>query len=290
MKQLTSPKIIQDIMNAYGMHFSKKWGQNFLIEHNIVQNIVNKSGITSEDMVLEIGPGIGAMTYVLSQNAKKVLAVEIDKKLIPILADTLSECSNVYVEQGDILKVDIPSLINRHLDGQSVKVVANLPYYVTTPIIMKFLEENIDVTSLTVMVQKEVADRLVAGAGSKNYGAISVMAQFRADIDILMEVPPTAFMPRPKVTSAVVRLNKKDSDFVNVIDEKIFFKTVRSAFMKRRKTLRNSLSSGILDVTKDEVNRVFENTGIDGSRRAETLSIAEFAQISNEIYKISIQS
>ncbi len=282
MRPLTSPKRIQDIMNAHNMHFSKKWGQNFLIEQNIVENIVKNAGITSDDMVLEIGPGIGAMTYVLSDYAGKVLAVEIDKKLIPILADTLNECDNVHVEQGDILKVDINSLIDEHLDGQSVKVVANLPYYVTTPIIMKFLEEDINVNSLTVMVQREVAERLIAQTGTKDYGVLSIMAQYRADIDILMEVPPTAFMPRPKVTSSVVKLVKRDT--LNIPkDEQIFFKTVRSAFMKRRKTLRNSLSSGILNIDKDMVNTALDNSGIDASRRAETLSIQEFITLSNYI-------
>ncbi len=287
MRPLTSPKRIQDIMNAYGVHFSKKWGQNFLIEQNIVENIVQKSGVTADDMVVEIGAGIGAMTYVLSQNAKRVLALEIDKTLIPILNDTLGECENVHIEQGDILKVDLNELIDKYLDGQSIKVVANLPYYVTTPIIMKFLEEDITVSSITVMIQKEVAQRLVADAGSKEYGALSVMAQFYADIDILMEVPPTAFMPKPKVTSSVVRLEKKIGVNNEVKDEKVFFQTVRSAFMKRRKTLRNALSSGILNISKDEVNVALNNSLIDGSRRAETLSIDEFINLSNEIFNLN---
>ncbi len=286
MKPLTSPKRIQDIMNLYGMHFSKKWGQNFLIEQNIVENIVRKSGVTKNDMVLEIGAGIGALTYELSKYANKVLSVEIDKKLIPILSDTLSDCDNVAIEQGDILKVDLNKLIDKYLDGKIIKVVANLPYYVTTPIIMKFLEEDINVSSLTVMIQKEVAQRLVAEPNTKDYGALSVMAQYRAGIQILMDVPPTAFMPRPKVTSSVVKLDKKNLE-VEVLDEKIFFKTVKSAFMKRRKTLKNSLSTGLLDITKEEVEKLLSDINIDAARRAETLAIEEFISIANGIYKIN---
>ncbi len=285
MRPLTSPNRIHDIMKAYGMQFSKKWGQNFIIDQNIVENIVESAGIIDDDMVLEIGPGIGSMTYVLSQYAHKVLAVEIDKKLIPILSETLHECDNVYVEQGDILKVDINSLIDKYLNGKSIKVVANLPYYVTTPIIMKLLEEDIPVSSITVMIQKEVAQRLVADVGNKDYGVLSVMAQYYADINIMMDVPPTVFMPRPKVTSSVIRLDKKIKSSINKLpqNEKIFFKTVRSAFMKRRKTLRNSLSTGILNISKEQVAIALSNANIDGIRRAETLSIDEFIDLSNEI-------
>lgn len=286
MRPLTSPKRIHDIMKAHGFRFSKNWGQNFLIDQNIVNKIIEGAQVNKEDNILEIGPGIGTMTHALAQKSKQVVAVEIDKSLLPILSETLADFSNVHIVQGDILKIDVNYLIDKFFIEGPPKVVANLPYYVTTPIIMHFLEEDISVKSLVVMVQKEVAERLVAVSGTKAYGVLSIMAQYRADIEIFMDVPPTAFMPQPKVVSSVVCMRKKSQTNFGNIDENIFFKTVRSAFMKRRKTLRNALSSGILPIDKTEVNEALERAEIDGGRRGETLEISDFVRISAEIKSI----
>ncbi len=286
MKVLTSPSTIKYIMDKYGFRFSKSLGQNFLIDANIVNGIIDGAEVGPDDVILEIGPGIGVMTQSMAQRAKKVVAIEIDKALLPVLDETLEDLDNVEIVSGDVLRVDIQKIIDEKLDGQAPKVVANLPYYVTTPIIMKFLEEQIPVTDIVVMVQKEVADRMVAGPGTKIYGALSVVVQYYAEPSKIVKVPPSVFMPQPNVESSVVRLKKRTNPPVDLKDPSLFFKTVRSSFMKRRKTLLNALSSGELAVSKDQVREVLDACEIDPKRRGETLDMAEFAKLANAFYDI----
>lgn len=285
MKKLTSISTIKYIMDKYGFNFSKSLGQNFLISEHVVNEIVDGAEINEGDYVLEVGPGIGVMTYEIAKIAKKVLAVEIDSSLIPVLNETLEEYDNVEIINKDVLKVDIQSEIKDRLDASRPKVVANLPYYVTTPIIMKFLEEDIKVSDIIVMIQKEVADRINASPGSKSYGALSVAVQFFSDPSIVTKVPKTVFMPQPKVDSTVIRLKVLDEPRVKVEDRKYFFSVVRAAFGKRRKTLLNALSSG-LGIEKALIEQVLLDTGIDPKRRGETLSIEEFGQLSNNLWKV----
>jgi len=286
MKVLTSPNTIKYIMDKYGFRFSKSLGQNFLIDASIVEEIIAGAEIGPDDMVLEIGPGIGVMTQTMAQRARKVVAVEIDKALLPVLDETLEGLDNVEIVSGDVLRVDLQKIIDEKLDGIAPKVVANLPYYVTTPIIMKFLEEQIPVTDIVVMVQKEVADRMCAGPGSKIYGALSVVVQYYAEPSQIVMVPPTVFMPQPNVDSTVVRLKKRTAPPVELKSTELFFKTIRSSFMKRRKTLLNGLSSGELAVTKDQVKEALESCGIDPKLRGETLDMAGFAKLANAIYDV----
>lgn len=284
--RLTSPQTIKYIMDKYGFRFSKSLGQNFLIDESIVEQIIDGAEIGPDDVVLEVGPGIGVMTQAMARRAKKVVAIEIDDSLLPVLDETLAEEDNVEVIHGDVLKVDLQKIIDEKLDGQAPKVVANLPYYVTTPIIMRFLEEQIPVTDIVVMVQKEVADRMVADPGGKIYGALSVVVQYYAEPSKVVKVPRSVFMPQPNVESSVVRLEKRPEPPVDLKAPDLFFKTVRSAFMKRRKTLLNALSSGELAVSKEDTKTVLESCGIDPKRRGETLDMNEFAALANGFYDI----
>lgn len=280
MLKLSSPRTIKYIMEKYGFKFSKSLGQNFLINDGVIEEIVDGAEVSENDCILEVGPGIGVMTQAMAERAKKVVSVEIDSSLLPVLDETLEPFDNVVIVNEDILKVDIRELINKEFDGQSPKVVANLPYYVTTPIIMMFLEEGLPVTDIVVMVQKEVADRIVSGPGNKIYGALSVAVQFYAEPEIIVKAPKGLFMPQPKVDSVVVRMKLREEPKVAVKDRKLFFKVVKAAFGMRRKTLLNALSAG-LNVSKDVVNEVMDSCGIDPKRRGETLSIEEFGQLAD---------
>lgn len=284
MEKLSSPTVIREIMNKYDFRFSKKLGQNFLIDENIINKIMNGAEITHEDNVLEIGPGIGAMTQLLAEKAKKVVAVEIDSKLIPILNDVLSQYENTKVIHSDILKLPLKEMIKDQFGESKIKVVANLPYYITTSIIMTFLENDLPVESITVMIQKEVAQRIQANPGGKDYGALSIAAQFYSDPVIVTDVPKTVFIPQPKVDSSVIKMLILDEPKVKVKDKKMFFKVVRAAFNMRRKTLSNALSNG-LGINKEEINIILNRCNIDPIRRGETLSIEEFALLSENLIK-----
>lgn len=283
-KYLSNPTNTLAVINKYDFAFQKKYGQNFLIDENIVAKIVREAGVSKEDFVLEIGPGIGTMTQLLCENAKEVAAVEIDKKLIPILEETLSCYDNVTVINEDILKVDIAALADEKNAGRPIKVVANLPYYITTPIIMGLFESHVPIDSITVMVQKEVADRMQTGPGSKDYGALSLAVQYYARPETVMNVPPECFIPRPGVGSAVIRLVKHTKNPVTVKDEALMFRLIRAAFNQRRKTLANALnnSSGI-DFPKETIIRAIEALGRGASVRGEALTLDEFARLTDEI-------
>lgn len=284
--KLTSPSTIKYIMEKYGFRFSKSLGQNFLISEFIVEDILDGAEITEDDYVLEVGPGIGVLTKAIAGRAKQVTAIEIDKSLLPVLNETLAECDNVSIVNGDILKLDIDEIINTTLGGNRPKVVANLPYYVTTPIIMKLLEENANVSDIVVMVQKEVADRMVSLPNNKTYGGLSVAVQFYSEASIVTKVPRTSFMPQPNVESTVIRLKVRDVPPVELEDRKLFFATVKAAFAMRRKTLLNTISNGGLGLNKDQSKYVLDISGIDPIRRGETLDMKEFAILSNNIYKM----
>lgn len=284
-KYLGNPTNTLAVINKYGFAFQKKFGQNFLIDENIVSKIVREAGVTKEDFVLEIGPGIGTMTQLLCENAKAVAAVEIDKKLIPILEDTLAEYGNVIIINEDILKVDIAALSEEKNEGRPIKVVANLPYYITTPIIMGLFESHVPIDSITVMVQKEVADRMQTGPGSKDYGALSLAVQYYAKPEIVMNVPPECFMPRPRVGSAVIRLVKHAENPVGVTDEALMFKLIRASFNQRRKTLANALNnSSEINLPKDVITQSIEELGKGASVRGEALTLDEFARLADIIY------
>lgn len=283
--KLTSPNTIKYIMKKYDFKFSKGLGQNFLINEHVVEDIVSGAEITEDDCVLEIGPGIGVMTHEMASRAKRVVAVEIDSFLLPVLEETLQDFDNIEVINNDVLKTDLVEIINDKFEGQSPKVVANLPYYITTPIVMKLLEDQIPITDIVVMVQKEVADRMMASPRTKAYGALSVAVQYYSEPEIVTVVPPSSFMPQPKVSSSVIRLKVRPKEGLDLLDKKVFFNTVKDAFSKRRKTLLNALSSGIMKTPKSALNEIFEETGIDGKRRGETLSIEEFAILANAIYR-----
>ena len=284
-KYLSNPTNTLAVISKYGFVFRKKYGQNFLIDENIVAKIVREAGVTEEDFVLEIGPGIGTMTQFLCENAKEVAAVEIDKKLIPILEETLSEYGNVTIINEDILKVDIAALAVEKNEGRPIKVVANLPYYITTPIIMGLFESHVPIESITVMVQKEVADRMQTGPGSKDYGALSLAVQYYAKPEIVMNVPPECFMPRPGVGSAVIRLVKHAVNPVAVKDEALMFKLIRASFNQRRKTLANGLNnSPEINLPKDVITQAIEELGKGASVRGEALTLDEFARLSDIIY------
>lgn len=270
------------VLNRYGFNFQKKFGQNFLIDENVVEKIVREAGVTKDDFVLEIGPGIGTMTQILCENAREVAAVEIDRKLIPILNDTLSEYDNVTIINDDILKVDINKLAEEKNGGRPIKVVANLPYYITTPIIMGLFESHVPLDSITIMVQKEVADRMQTGPGSKDYGALSLAVQFYAKPEIVVNVPPECFMPRPNVGSAVIRLKRHETRPVDVKDEKLMFRIIRASFNQRRKTLANGLNnSPEIGYTKEQIAAAIEELGRGASIRGEALTLEEFARLSN---------
>ncbi|NLV75394.1 MAG: 16S rRNA (adenine(1518)-N(6)/adenine(1519)-N(6))-dimethyltransferase RsmA [Tissierellia bacterium] len=285
-KRLYSPKYVKEILNKHEFEFSKSLGQNFLIDGNIVRKISQVGEITDEDYVLEIGPGIGTLTEELALNAKKVVAVEIDKNLLPILDETLESYDNVEIIHGDILNIDIQKIIYDKMEGGPIKVVANLPYYVTTPIMAKLLEEDLNIHSIVVMVQKEVAERIVASPGSKQYGSLSVFVNFYTYPEIGMKVPKTVFIPQPKVDSAIVKLNIKEE--IPQVNREVFFKVVRSAFGKRRKTLLNALSSGELGLEKDVIREVLENLNIPINTRAENLKVEDFIKISKTLPPLNI--
>lgn len=278
------PQNTIEILKKYNFSFQKKFGQNFLIDTHVLDKIIRAAGITKEDCILEIGPGIGTMTQYLAQAAGKVVAVEIDKALIPILADTLAAYDNVKIINDDVLKVDIRKLVEEENGGRPVKVVANLPYYITTPIIMGLYENHVPIESITVMVQKEVADRMQEGPGSKDYGALSLAVQYYAKPYIVANVPPNCFMPRPKVGSAVIRLTSHEKPPVDVEDEKLLFRLIRASFNQRRKTLANGLkNSAELNLPKEVIVESIEELGKGTSVRGEALSLEEFAALSNSI-------
>lgn len=279
---LGNPKGTIEVLQKYDFVFQKKFGQNFLIDPHVLDKIVNAAGITKDDFVLEIGPGIGTMTQYLAAAAGKVFAVEIDKALIPILGDTLKDFPNVQVINEDILKVDIKKLAEEHNNGKPIKVVANLPYYITTPIIMGLFESGVPVDSITVMVQKEVAERMQVGPRTKDYGALSLAVQYYAEPYIVANVPPNCFMPRPKVGSAVIRLTRHEKPPVEVKDEKLMFRLIRASFNQRRKTLANGLNnSSELSFTKEEIQQTIEACGFPPGVRGEALTLEDFARLAN---------
>lgn len=280
---LGNPQETIAVLNRYKFAFQKKFGQNFLIDTHVLERIIDEAGITPDDFVLEIGPGIGTMTQYLACAAREVVAVEIDKVLIPILeGDTLKAFDNVTVINEDILKVDINKLVEEKNGGRPIKVVANLPYYITTPIIMGLFESHVPIESITIMVQKEVADRMQTGPGNKDYGALSLAVQYYADPYIVANVPPNCFMPRPKVGSAVIRLERYENPPVTVEDEKLMFRLIRASFNQRRKTLANGLkNSPELDYTKEEIEAAIEALGRGASIRGEALTLEEFAKLAD---------
>lgn len=271
------------VLNRYGFSFQKKFGQNFLIDENVVEKIVRDAGVTKDDFVLEIGPGIGTMTQILCENAREVVAVEIDDKLIPILTeDTLSWYDNVTVIHEDILKLDIVKLANERNGGKPIKVVANLPYYITTPIIMGLFESHVPLDSITIMVQKEVADRMQVGPGTKDYGALSLAVQYYAKPQILLNVPASCFMPRPNVDSAVIQLTRYEKPPVEVADEHLMFRLIRASFNQRRKTMTNSVgNSPELSVSKEQMAAALEKCGLSATVRGEALTLEQFARLAN---------
>lgn len=278
MEKLSNPQVTIEIIKKYDFAFQKRFGQNFLIDSHVIEKIVRAADITKEDIILEIGPGIGTMTQYLAEAAGHVYAVEIDKNLIPVLGETLGEYDNVTVVNEDILKVDIEALIGK---GNSCKVVANLPYYITTPIIMKLFEEHIPAKSITVMVQKEVAERMQAKPGTKDYGALTLAVGYYAEPYIVANVPPNCFMPRPNVGSAVIRLSVYDKPPVTECDEKLMFKLIRASFNQRRKTLQNGINnSPELSISKEQVVEALNDMGLSETVRGETLSLEQFAQLS----------
>lgn len=285
MATLGNPKNTIEVLQKYNFNFQKKFGQNFLIDTRVLEEIIDAADITKDDFVLEIGPGIGTMTQYLCEAAREVVAVEIDTNLIPILKDTLSAYDNVEVLNQDILKVDIASLAKERNNDRPIKVVANLPYYITTPIIMGLFESHVPIDSITIMVQKEVADRMQEGPGSKEYGALSLAVQYYAKPEIVVNVPPSCFMPQPKVGSAVIRLTRHEQSPVEVEDEKLMFQVIRASFNQRRKTLANGLNNfGSFGLSKEEIQSCIEELGVPVNIRGEALSLEQFAELSNIIY------
>lgn len=279
---LGNPKYTIEVLQKYNFAFQKRFGQNFLIDTHVLEKIIAASQITKDDFVLEIGPGIGTMTQYLAEYAREVTAVEIDNTLIPILKDTLKDWDNVTVINDDILKVDIRKLALEKNGGRPIKVVANLPYYITTPIIMGLFENQVPIDSITIMVQKEVADRMQVGPGTKDYGALSLAVQYYARPEIVANVPPNCFMPRPKVGSAVIRLERYEKPPVQVTDEKLMFRIIRASFNQRRKTLVNGLkNSQELSYSREEIEEVLNTCGIPLNIRGEALTLSEFAEIAN---------
>ena len=286
MDRLSSHRATKEVVNKHNFKFSKSLGQNFLIDDNVIDRILEGARLSETDRIIEVGPGIGTLTREMGKVAENVVAIEIDKTLIPILQETLADLDNVEVVNEDILKVDVQGLINEKLNGGPVKLVANLPYYITTPIVMKFLEEDIPVTDIVVMVQKEVADRMNAKPSTKDYGALSVAVQYYCDTEIVAKAPRHMFVPQPNVDSIFIGLHVRDEKKYVVDNEDIFFKTVKASFGQRRKTLLNSLG-GLGFLSKDQIKEALKAANIDEKRRGETLSIDEFANLSNEINKFS---
>ena len=285
MVNLGNPRNAADILKKYNFDFKKKFGQNFLVDANVLDNIVSAAEIESDDFVLEIGPGMGSMTQVLCERAKKVIAVEIDKKLIPVLEETLAAYDNVRVINEDILKTDINEFV-RENDGKPIKIVANLPYYITTPLIMQLLESKSMLKSITVMVQSEVAERMQASPGSKDYGALSLAVQFYANPKVVMRVSPECFMPKPNVESSVIRLECFEESPLKVVDEKLMFKLIRASFNQRRKTLANGIkNASFLDYSREDVLKALEKMDLSETVRGEALSLRQFAELSDLLSK-----
>ena len=283
-KHLVNPQNTIEILKKFDVHFQKKFGQNFLIDSHVLDKIIRAADISKEDGVLEVGPGIGTMTQYLCENAGRVLCVEIDKALLPILEYTLADYDNVNVINGDILKQDIWELARKYNDGKPFKVVANLPYYITTPIIMGFLDNDSPVSSITVMVQKEVAERMQAEAGTKAYGALSLAVQYYSKPYLAANVPMNCFMPRPNVASAVISLERYDELPVKTKDEKLMFELIRASFQVRRKTLWNGIKiSNSLNYTREEIEKVLTDMGLDVNVRGETLNLAQFAELADRL-------
>jgi 16S rRNA (adenine1518-N6/adenine1519-N6)-dimethyltransferase len=284
INQLTSPSQIKSIMKKHNVRFSKSLGQNFIINDMIINEIIRRGEISEDDSILEIGPGIGVLTQALAETAHQVIAVELDNKLIPILNETLEEYDNVEIIHNDILKIDVGHMIEEKME-KPTKVVANLPYYITTPIIMKLIEDVSGIEEIIVMVQKEVAERMVSEPGTKDYGSLSVAVQYYCDAMIILDVPRDNFMPAPNVDSAVIRLIVKDEPTVEVLNEEFFFKIIKGAFALRRKTLINSLSKSAIGIDKELLKKILEEMDIDLRIRGEKLNINEFADLANRIYK-----
>jgi 16S rRNA (adenine1518-N6/adenine1519-N6)-dimethyltransferase len=282
MATLGNPQNTIEILNKYKFVFQKKFGQNFLIDTHVLDKIIRAANITKEDLVLEIGPGIGTLTQYLCENAREVIAVEIDKMLLPILEDTLSEYENVTVINQDILKLDLKTLVQERNGGKPIKVVANLPYYITTPIIMDLFEKHVPLINITVMVQKEVADRMQAGPGSKDYGALSLAVQYYAKPYIAANVPPNCFMPRPGVGSAVINLTLHEEPPIHILDEGLLFRIIRASFNQRRKTLVNGLNnSQELSYNKEQIQKALNTLGISENIRGEALRLEQFSSLAN---------
>ena len=285
MDRLSSHQATKEVVQKHNFKFSKSLGQNFLIDDNVIDRILEGARLSETDKIIEVGPGIGTLTREMGKVAENVVSIEIDKTLIPILKETLADLDNVEVVNEDILKVDVQGLIKEKLNGGPVKLVANLPYYITTPIVMKFLEEDIPVTDIVVMVQKEVADRMNAKPNTKDYGALSVAVQYYCDTEIVAKAPRHMFMPQPNVDSTVIGLYVREEQIYHVDNEDVFFKTVKASFGQRRKTLLNSLG-GLGFLSKDQIREALQEANIDEKRRGETLSIEEFASLSNEVNRI----
>ena len=287
MEKLSNPKKTIEIIQKYQFGFQKKFGQNFLIDDHVLTKIMDGANVTKDDFVLEIGPGIGTMTQYLAERARQVLAVEIDTKLLPILEETLAPYDNVEVLNNDILKVDMNEMANKYNNGKPIKVVANLPYYITTPIIMGLFESGVPIDNITVMVQKEVADRMQVGPGTKDYGALSLAVQYYAEPYIIANVPPNCFIPRPNVGSAVIRLTRHQEPPVQVKDEKLMFRIIRASFNQRRKTLQNGLNNAQdLSFSKEEIVKAIESIGLKATVRGEALTLEEFAKLSDALCEI----
>lgn len=286
-KDIATPIRTKEILNKYGFSFKKSLGQNFIIDPNILRNIVGHANLTEESGAIEIGPGIGALTEHIARAAKKVVAFEIDQRLLPVLDDTLSPYNNIKIIHSDVLKADVAKVIQEELqDVKDIMVVANLPYYVTTPILIKLLTENLPIKGLVVMMQKEVADRITANPGTKEYGSLSIAIQYYGKAEVVMSVPKTVFMPQPNVDSAVIRITKHQTPPVEVINEDFLFEVTRASFAQRRKTIFNNLQSGLYlgKENKHHIVEALESCGIDPSRRGETLTIQEFGQLADALY------
>ncbi|MBR4993575.1 MAG: 16S rRNA (adenine(1518)-N(6)/adenine(1519)-N(6))-dimethyltransferase RsmA [Lachnospiraceae bacterium] len=284
MANLGNPKNTIQILDKYGFNFQKKYGQNFLIDSNVLEKITEAAMITKDDCVLEIGPGIGTMTQYLCESAGWVFAVEIDKNLIPILEDTLSDYDNVTVINEDVLKLDIAKLAKEKNEGRPIKVVANLPYYITTPIVLGLLEGGVPLKSITIMVQKEVAERMQVGPGTKDYGALSLAVQYYCKPEIVCQVSPECFIPRPNVGSAVIRLDRYENPPIEVKDDKAMFKLIRAAFNQRRKTLSNALSNAGIGISREKCVEALKTMGLSETIRGEALTLEEFAKLSDILF------
>ena len=286
MAYLGIPKNTIEVLQKYNFNFQKRFGQTFLIDTHVLERIISEAEITKDDVVLEIGPGIGTMTQYLCESASKVIAVEIDNTLIPILADTLSEYDNVTVINEDVLKLDINKIVEEECGGRPIKVVANLPYYITTPIIMSLFEKDVKIDSITVMIQKEVAERIISKPGTKDYGALTLAVNYYSQPEIVANVPPNCFMPRPNVSSAVIRMRRYEKPVVETENKALMFKLIKGSFLQRRKTLVNGISNfSELNFTKEEVAEALTQMGLSESIRGEKLTLADFATLSNILNK-----